>query len=225
MKISKVTWIILGIVLLAVGFGIIYTLYSRQIQEQDTLKATVANNQVTLAGIVKEQEKWRSELAAIQEQLVRKNAEVEAARKALIEAKSVWPRNTQSIEYDEKIFALAKGWALEMQVITATDENIINEQGISFINHTFTFTVTGKPLDVGFSDVPDYEKFLYGRVADILGFLSDINKDTFFSTARIDLVSLQVPFVPDQETLVSAGIDVEQPVASITVTVYSYKGS
>jgi hypothetical protein len=225
MKIGKLTWIILGVLVLAIGFGVVYVMYSKQLQEQDVLKAKAIQNQATLSQLVTEQEKWRGELVRVQEQIDRKNTEVTAAAASLGEAKSLWPRDAQSIDYDERLFALAQGWNLVVNVVTAGDDSSLDDQGILFNNNTFTISVTGQPLTAGYSEVSEYEDFLYERVADIIGFLDELTRDSFFATSKIDLVSLTVPSVPDQETLKTSGVDLEQPVANLTVTVYTYTGN
>jgi hypothetical protein len=222
MKISKLTWIILGILVLAIGFGVIYMLYSKQQQEQDSLKAKASANQAILAGLVTEQEKWRIELVRVQEQLDRKNADVTASAASLAQAKTLWPQDAQSIEYGEKLFALADGWQLVVNVVTADEDTVVMNQNIQFTNNTFTITVTGQPLTAGFTDVSEYEDFLYVRISDILGFVDDLTRDSLFSTSKIDLVTLTVPPVPSQDELSSAGTALEQPVASLSVTIFTY---
>jgi hypothetical protein len=224
MKIGKLTWVILGVVVLAAGFGIIYMMYSKQLQEQDNLKAKAAQNQATLSQLVAEQEKWRTELVRVQELLDRKNTDVSTAAAALVEARSGWLPDAQTIEYEERLFTLADNWKLVVNVVTGGEESSMDNQGVLFGNNTFTVSVTGQPLTVGFTEVSDYEDFLYGRISDILGFIDELTRDSFFSATKIDLVNFTVPQVPSLDELKSAGTAPEQPMANLSITVYTYKG-
>jgi len=224
MKIGKLTWVILGVVVLAAGFGIIYMMYSKQLQEQDNLKAKAAQNQATLSQLVAEQEKWRTELVRVQELLDRKNTDVSTAAAALVEARSGWLPDAQTIEYEERLFTLADNWKLVVNVVTGGEESSMDNQGVLFGNNTFTVSVTGQPLTVGFTEVSDYEDFLYGRISDILGFIDELTRDSFFSATKIDVVNFTVPQVPSLDELKSAGTAPEQPMANLSITVYTYKG-
>lgn len=222
MKISKVTIIILGVVVLAVGFGLLYMMYSKQIQEQDSLKSKVAANQAKLAQLVSEQENWKSQLVALQEQIARKNQEVTTARSSLDAAKAEWPIAAESIEYEERIFALADGWDLVINVVTAGDTAVSNNNGINFSADTFTVTVTGSPLTAGFDEEAKYHEYIYKVTGDILNFLDEMVQNDFFASAKMDVVSLTIPELMTKEDLVNAGTDIEQPVGTLSITVYTY---
>ncbi len=222
MKISKITLIILGVVILAVGFGVLYMMYNKQLQQQEPLKSKIAANQARLAQLVTEQEKWKTQLAALQEQIAQKNQEVAAAKSSLSLAKAEWPNAAESIEYEEKLFALADGWDLVVNVVTAGDAAASNFNGINFSTHTFTVTVTGQPLAAGFDEEAKYHEYIYKVAGDILNFLDELVQNEFFASAKMDVVSLTVPSLLTKEELVSAGIDIEQPVGTLNVTVYTY---
>jgi hypothetical protein len=222
MKISKVTLIILGVVVLAVGFGVLYMMYSKQVQEQDSLKATIKTNQARLAQLVSEQEKWKSQLTVLQEQIAQKNQEVAAARSSLDTAKTAWPASAESIEYEERIFALADGWDLVVNVVTAGNTATTNINGINFTTNTFTVTVTGSPLAAGFDEEDKYQEYIYKVAGDILSFLDEIVRNDFFASAKMDVVSLTIPSLLTKADLVNTGTEIEQPVGTLSITVYTY---
>ena len=222
MKFSKVTLIILGVVVLAIGFGVLYMLYSKQLQEQDTLKSKAAANQAQLAKLVKEQEKWKSQLAVLQEQISRNNQELDAARQSLTAAKAEWPVSAESIEYEERLFALADGWDLVVNVVSGSDTASSNINGITFQTNTFSISVTGQPLTSGFDEEDKYHEYIYKIVGDILSFMDEMVGNEFFVTARMDAVNVAVPSLLTKEDLVKAGTDLEQPAATFSVTVYTY---
>jgi hypothetical protein len=222
MKVSKVTLIILGIVVLVIGFGVLYMMYTKQLQEQDTLKAKAAANQSRLTQIIGEQEKWKSQLATLQEQIAQKNQEVAAANAALVAAKSEWPDSAESIEYEERLFALADQWDLVTSVVTGGNPSTRNINGIGFTTTEFTITVTGQPLSSGFDEEDKYQEYVYQIVDDILGFLNELTKDSYFKTANIGSVNLTIPPLLSKEKLVDSGKNLAQPLATFTMTVYTY---
>jgi cell division protein FtsB len=228
MKISKITWIILGVVVLGVVFFLLYMMYSKQLQEQDQLKSQISANQASVSRLVAEQQKFQSQLTALKTDIDRKNQAVANANNALAIARSAWTSNNstaESIEYEEKLFSLAEGWDLAVSVTTGTEANIQPVQTVNFVNTTFTVTVTGQPLTSGFDELSEYQSYVYGKVDDIISFLNDINQDSFFRAARIDFVNITVPDMPaTEDDLVDTGINVAQPIATVNITIYTYNG-
>jgi cell division protein FtsB len=228
MKISKITWIILGVVVLGVVFFLLYMMYSKQLQEQDQLKSQISANQANVAQLVSQQQKYQSQLTALKADIDQKNQAVDNANKVLASARSAWTSdnvNAQSIENEEKLFSLADGWNLAVTVTTGTETVTKSIQEINFMNTVFTVTVTGQPVATGFTEVVDYQTYIYSKVNDILGFLDALVRDSSFSTASIDLVNLTVPEMPTKESLVDTGINIIQPIATVNITIYTYEGN
>jgi hypothetical protein len=226
MKLSKITIVILGVVVLGVAAGLLYMQHAKQQDEQAQLRAKIAANQATVSRLAAEGENWQAQLTRLQGQIAQKKAAVTTANMSLTAAKAEWPNDAQSIEYDEAIFGLADSWNLDISAISAGEPAAKQVQGIGFTNTTFTVTVTGKALaaDQAFDDTQKYQAYLDQVVGNILGFINVLAKDAKFSHAQIDTVSLSVPEMPPLEEIISQGTKVAQPSASITVTVYTYKG-
>jgi hypothetical protein len=224
MKLSKITIVIIGVVVLGVAAGLLYMQHSKQQTEQTQLRAKIAANQATVSRLTAEGENWQTQLTRLQGQIEQKKAAVTTANMSLIAAKGEWPKDAQSIEYDEDIFGLADGWNLDVSAVTAGEPAAKPVQGIGFTNTAFSVTVTGKPLTQGFDDAQKYQEYVYQVVGNILGFVNSVTKDANFSHAQIDSVSLSVPEMVPLEQLISQGTKVAQPSATITVTVYTYKG-
>ncbi len=224
MKIGRVTWIILGVVVLGVAFALLYMQYSKQLDEQSQLKANIAANQATVAKLSADRENWQSQLNKLNDQLAQKRAAVAPAQIALDGAKSVWPKDVQSIEYDQEIFNVAGGWNLDVSVVQAQDAKPTTVQGIGFMTTSFALSVTGQPLTSGFADASSYRDYVYQVVGNILGFVDSLANDKIFSTASIGSVSISVPPVPASEQVVASGLNLAQPVANLSVTVYTYTG-
>ncbi len=224
MKLSKTIWIILGVAVMAVAFGYLYMTYSRQLDEQAQLKSKITTNQATLSRLVTERESVQSQITKLNEQLELRKQALAAARVVADNVSRSWPKDAESIEYGEQFFTVTGGWNLDISVVTAAEAVAKNIQGINFATTTFTVSVTGQPLASGFAEAADYQNYVYGVVADILGFVDAVARDKNFATAQIDSFSMSVPPLLTQEEVVAGGVDLAQPTATFSVTVYTYKG-
>lgn len=223
MKLSKTVWIILGVAIFIIGFVVLYMMYSRQGDEQEQLKSKIAANQAALVGLIKERESWQSQLLNLQDELAQRQDALTEANLALSQAAAGWPTSAESIEYDEKLFAMADAWNLEITMVTAVEPTEIKVEGITFTVSSFNMEVKGKPRDELSRTYAEYREYLYKTVDDILAFVHTIVNDKDFASAGIELVSMQVPLPLTQEEIDQ---DAEQasPTAQINLNIYTYKG-
>jgi hypothetical protein len=224
MKISKITIVIVGVVVLGAASGLLYMQHSKQQQEQNELRAKIAANQATASRLTAERDNWQSQLTKLQGQLEQKKMAVTAANMSLSAARAEWSRDAESIEYDEILFGLADGWSLKVDSASAGEPAVKPVQGIGFTNTAFSVTVSGKPLAEGFDERQKYEDYIYQVVDNILGFVNSVSKDKSFASAKIDLVNLTVPTLLTSDEIIGQGTNLPQPSATITVTVYTYRG-
>jgi uncharacterized membrane-anchored protein YhcB (DUF1043 family) len=224
MKFSKTTLIILGVIVFAVIAGLLYMRYSRQLGEQDQIKSKIDANKAQLTRLVAEREKYQSELAKVEEELAQKKRDLDAALLSLNAAKTNWPDEAQSIEYETKLFDLADGWNLQITVVQTGEPGTQNIQGITFSTYTYNVSVTGLPLTEGFEKATEYQDYIYEEVANILGFITSVVHDDYFSTANIDVVNISIPPLLTSEEVVAQGVNLAKPVSNINVTVFTYKG-
>ena len=224
MKFGKVTLIILGVVVLGVAFGYLYMQYTKQLDEQAQLKAKIATNQATVAKLVAERESVQAQVTKLNEQLDQKKALLAAATASAANMTAGWPKDAESIEYDEQIFNLAAGWDLNINVVQAGEAAAKTVNGIGFMNTKFDVSVTGQPLAVGFTEASEYEDYVYQKVGDILGFIDAMANDKSFASASVDIVNITVPPLLTSEEVVAGGTALPQPAAQLSVTVYTYKG-
>jgi cell division protein FtsB len=224
MKLSKTVWIILGVAIFIIGFVVLYMMYSRQVSEQDQLRAKVATNQATFSKLVTERENWQTQLVKLQDELAQRQNALTEANLALSKAETDWPQSAQSIEYDEKLFEMADAWKLDITIVTAAEPADEVVEGITFHTTSFTVDVTGKPLETPFKEAKDYRDYLYDTVDDILAFVHTIANDKNFASAGINLVNMTVPEPLTKEELATKGVEVGKPTATITLTIYTYKG-
>ena len=225
MKLSNTVWIILGVAIFIIGFVVLYTMYSRQGDEQEQLKSKIAANQATLVGLVKEKESWQSQLLKLQDELAQRQDALTEANLALKQAATGWPPSAESIEYDEKLFEMADAWNLEITMVTAVEPKEIKVEGITFTVSSFNVEVKGKPREEDKLSKTDaeYREYLYKTVDDILAFVNTIVNDKDFVSAGIELVSMQVPQPLTQEQI-DQDMGQTSPTAQINLTIYTYKG-
>ena len=224
MRLRKTVWIVLGVAVFIIGFVVLYMMYSRQITEQEQLKSRVASNQATFSKLVTERENWQTQLVKLQSELTQRQSALTQANLTLSKAKTGWPTSAESIEYDEKLFEMADAWKLDITIVTAAEPAEEEVEDITFTVASFTVQVTGKPLETPFKEAKDYRDYLYDTVDDILAFVHTIVNDKNFASAGINLVNMQVPEPLTKEELATKGVEVGKPTATITLTIYTYKG-
>jgi len=222
MKISRVTWIILGVVVFAAAFGVLYMLYAGQTREQDSLRGKISSNQAKLVQLNAERQNWQSQLTALEDQLAQKQSELVAANQALAEARTGWPEAAESIEYDETLFKIADGWHLQIDSLVAGEKQSRVVQGITFGTTTFSVTISGPEIKA--TESIEYQDKVYGVVNDILSYIDSLAKQKEFATATINGVSMTVPPAMTREELDAAGGVGPAPTVTITLTIYTYKG-
>jgi len=225
MKISRITLIIIGVVIFGVAFGLLYMAYSRQLSDQQNLKAKLASNQAQLSKLSTDRQNWQNQLVQVQAQLAQKQQDLANATTLADNVSQGWPGDAQSIDYDETLFNLAAGWNLPITVVSAGDATPLTIQGIAFQTTQFSISVTGQPITAGFDTTLDYETYIYSVVGNILGFVDTLSKDKNFATAKIDLVNLTIPqlLTADQLAAKTTWGPGDQPSATVQVTVYARK--
>jgi hypothetical protein len=223
MRLSKTTLIILAVVVFVAAAGILYMMYSRQLSEQENLKSQISTNQATLTKLVMERENVQAQLTKVEEQLVQKKKDLDVAILSLNTTKAGWPKEAESIEYDKKLFELAKGWDLQIMVVQTGETGSQNAQGVTFRTNTYNVSINSVRTTEEIETASGYEEYLYEEVGNILGFITSTVNDEYFATASIDLVNLSIPALLTDDDYV-AGEIYPSPTSNITVTVFTYKG-
>jgi predicted nuclease with TOPRIM domain len=224
MRLSKTVWIILGVVVFVIGAVYLYMMYARQLDEQEQLKSKLATNQATLPRLIAERENWQSQLDKLQNEIAQRQAALTEANLALSQAKEGWPESAESIEYDEKLFAIADAWKLDITVVTAAEPKEVRVEGITFTVASFNVEVKGRLPETTPEEEADYRDYIYKAVGDILHFIDTVVNDKDFASASIELVTMQVPQPLTKEQLAEEGLEVEKPTAQINLIIYTYKG-
>lgn len=95
MKLSKKVGLIVGIVILAVVLGILFTIYSGQARERGDLQDRLSRAQTLLPTLIKQRDSLEDQLAQ--------------AQSSLDSSQAKFPESIASIEYGEDFFKIAYG--------------------------------------------------------------------------------------------------------------------
>lgn len=202
MKLSKTSWLILGIGILAIGVGGLYMLYSQQRQEQQRLDDRLAVAQMTLPTLVSEKEDSERQLTQLKNQLARLETELTQAGSLLAEAAMSFPDSVESIEYGEALFQIADD--LEITRITTSPPTYKEVEGVTLSVGSFMVNVVGD-------------------VADILDFIDTIATHEDFLSTTVELVNIDIqepPLEGEQEGLAEEA----KSSAIVRLTVYGHTG-
>ena len=167
MKISRITWLILGVGILAIAAAGLYMLYQDQLEEQDNLNQSISVAQAALPGLI-------SEKGGLEDQLAQLEDELAQAEAGLTQAEAGFPASVQSIFYGDLLFSLAGSLDLEVISLTATEPAEMTEEDINYGVTYFTVVIKGE-------------------VANVLQYITNIEVDDEFKTAGIETVSTAIP--------------------------------
>ena len=134
MKVSKWTWLVLGIGIFAIGFGSLYTLHSRELTTQEAIGSNLAKAQAALPKLVSQREDLDKQLAEAETKL-------EAARAS-------FPDSVESVDVDERLFELADDYDLEIISITSAAPKDEEVEDITYSVTRFKVSVEGKVVDI-----------------------------------------------------------------------------
>jgi hypothetical protein len=160
------------------------------------------NLEAKLSGLEEELAQWQGQIGQLE-------AELNQAISVLGQTEAGFPGSVESIEYDEALFGFARANDLEIESLGVTEPVDENVEGIIYSTTSFTVKVRGE-------------------VADILDFVNIIVTDDDFQTAILKSASIAIPrplTELEKADLTEEEIkERETPSATITLTVYSYRG-
>jgi len=167
MRLSRTAWLILGIGILVIALGSLYTVYSRQVSEQQELAASLAAAQARLPQVISARQAAEAELTQWQDKLAE-------ATSLLAKSQAQFPESAESIEYDELLFDIADACNLEVMSLTASEPRDKKVEDVTYIVTSFDLEVKGE-------------------VAHILDFISELARSEHFTSATVELVNIKVP--------------------------------
>ena len=134
MKISKKVWIIVGICILAVVLGILYTFYFREVGEREQLEKSLDNAQVLLPSLIDNREKLEDQLAQ--------------ATSLLNQNQAKFPESLESIEYDDDLFEIADDCNVDITSIRASTPSAMKVGTVTYSVSSFTVSISGEIDDI-----------------------------------------------------------------------------
>lgn len=166
-RLSRKTFIVLGIGALVVLLGSLFMVYSRQSKERDglTMSLTVARTQMT---------KLVTDKKSLDEQLANEQARLAEAEALLASTQAKFAKAGASVQYNEALSELAKSHRLRLVSMSAKEPRTKKVGGITFATISF---------DVGVS----------GDINGILSMVSDIASDERFQSVSLEGVDIKIP--------------------------------
>ena len=221
MKLSRTAWLILGIGILVIALGTLYTINSRQVSEQEQLSDSLAAAQARWPTVISARQALEAELAQWEGKLAE-------ATSLLAKSQAKFPKSAESIKYDELLFDIADVCDLEVMSLTASEPQSKKEkvevedievEDVTYIVTSFDLEVEAAGSKPG--TLEKFETYIDETIANILDFINTIATGEDFTTATIESVimkNLEPPANADE--LEGA----PKPSATIKITIYSYKG-
>ena len=216
MKLRKKTWITLGVGLFVIAAVMVYMVYQGQAKNRQEADASLVearaealvliaqkqNLEAKLSGLAEEMAQWQGQIGQLE-------AELNQAILVLGQTEAGFPGLVESIEYDEALFGFARANDLEIKSLGVAEPVDKDVEGIIYSATSFTISVRGE-------------------VADILDFVNIIVTHDDFQTAILKSVGIAIPrplTELEKADLTEEEIkERETPSATITLTIYSYRG-
>ena len=138
MKLSKKVGLIVGIVILAVVLGILFTIYSGQAREREDLNDRLSRDQTLLPTLIKQRDSLEDQLAQ--------------AQSSLDSSQAKFPELVESIEYGEdffkiaygqKLYTMAGGCGVELTRLTASKPIVKKIGTVTYSVSSFVVVVEG----------------------------------------------------------------------------------
>ncbi len=216
MKLSKRTWMALGIGIIIIAAVSLYMVYQGEAQEREEARDSLTNaeknlqpladikeaTEVELIQLEDELQEWQNELSQLETELVQ-------AELTLDQTGARFPSSVESIEYDEVLFGFAHDANLLITSLTTGEPDELTTEGITYTTTFFTVE-------------------LKGEVADILDFINAIVADDDFQTAILEPITIDIPeplTEAEKENLTEEEIEeAEMPSVTINLMLYTYLG-
>jgi len=169
MKISKVFISVLFLGIVAIGAGLLYTMWQNQLDRRDTQNTALSSAQALLPPA-------QASVTAAQAELKAAQAKMAVAQANLLAFKAQFPTPPpaaaiQSIDYAAKLFIMAANNTLSLTEFQATDASSKTINKILYQNTEMTITVSGD-------------------IQNINNFIGNLETGTAFLTATIDSVNI-----------------------------------
>ncbi len=216
MKLSKTTWMVLGIGIIIIAAVSLYMVYQGQGQKREEARDSLTNAEKNLQSFTDIKEATEVELSQLENELQESQSQISQLETELAQTELTlnqtgarFPISVESIEYDEVLFNFAHDANLIITSLTAGEPADITTEDITYTTTLFAVEVRGE-------------------MTDILYFINTIVADDDFQTAILEPVAITVPeplTEMEKEDLTGDEIaEAEMPSATISLMVYTYQG-
>jgi len=187
MKVSNRTWVILLFLVIVAAAAGLYFLYNSQVEKRDNAAAAKQQAQIMIPALQTQKVGLEEDLAGLEEQyasLLQQMEELslslELAEEELALSRARLQLMVESIEYGERLFALANQAGVEIASVTVEPPVPATITGI-------THELTAISLEIK------------GQNENIFDFVTLVNQDAMFDTTKAGPVNLDIPPVPEPE--------------------------
>lgn len=219
MKIGMIVRMVLVVAVFAVGFVLLNSSYNRQLDEQEQLRQELQLRQMAaqaaLNALLEEQQAIKTQMET---QMETETQDVAAAEQLLAASEAQFPPSSGSIDYSEVLFEIAESCELSLFELATSELQDKEIDEVTFQVMTLVVRVQAKanpPVELD-----DFAKYINDSIFCIIEFIDAITERGEFAAATTELVDMENLVIPSAEEIE----DVERPRATITISVYSYKG-
>lgn len=181
MRLSRTTWLVLGIAIFVIAAIVLYMLYQGQANKRQEARDELQLIQDNVPMLLAQMGAAQSDLAEKENELAQWEDTIDQLEQQRIQLEAIlsqtqegFPTSAESIEYDEELFSFALENNVDMVLVTATELDSVTIEDIAYETATFDTQVRGE-------------------VVDILAFINTIINDSDFRTAAIAPVNILIP--------------------------------
>ena len=193
MRLTRTSWLILALGVFVIAFVSLFVIYSRQASQQKDLKNSLAEAEARYPQLT-------SQIQTLQGQLAQRQSDLAAELSKLSAAKAKFPPSVQSIDYYQRLLAIADDCDLNVTSLTASGPRQQKADSVTYLVTTFNVAVRGE-------------------MTSILDFIHTLATSEDFTSATVEVININIPQPPTGQ----GGIPQESE-ASITMDIYAYPG-
>jgi len=139
MKLTRTVGLIIVVVILAVVIGVLFSIYSGKVTEQNEFNERLSRAQTLLPVLMKQRED-------LEDQLIQSEA-------LLNTSQAQFPELVECIEYEDDLFEIADGCNVAITKLTSSKPNSKGTKGVTYSISNFVVVVNG--------NIEDILKFIY----------------------------------------------------------------
>jgi hypothetical protein len=193
MKLTRASWLILALGVFVIAFASLFVVYSRQASQHKDLESSLAEAEARYPQLA-------SQIKTLESQLAQRQSDLAAALLNLGQAKAKFPSSVQSLDYYQRLLAIAAECDLSITSLTASEPLQQSADSVTYLVTTFNVAVSGD-------------------MADILDFIHTLATSEDFTNATVTVMNINTPQPPTGQEGIS-----QESQASLSLDIYAYPG-